>query len=239
MAKNISGLLIKILAVYSVVVLSIVSFIALSGNDSTEKAIIKMALGFIFLWIVICGTMMFLLRNRISKIVQKIPIGWKMKFVFFATFLVLIEEAITTAMTNLAHIFGSEIGVAYITASANYLHVVLFHSVIGFFAMFVVWAFLLSRYDFSPNTVFLLFGLTGSIAEISMNPYNIFGGFWFFVYGLMVYLPAYSIPKNRVTKKPKFWNYILAVLLPLVLGGIFIGIANLIRIKLGISFFID
>lgn len=239
MVKNISSLLIKILAIYSVVVLSIVSFVVLPSDNSTGKAIIKMGLGFIFLWIVIGGTVMFLLRNKISKIIQKIPLNWKIKFILFATFLALVEEAITTTMTNLAPVFGSEIGVAYMTASANYLHVVLFHSVVAFFGMFIVWAFLLSRYDFSPNAVFLLFGLTGSIAEVSMNPYNLIGGFWFFVYGLMIYLPAYSIPKDRIVKKPRFWNYILAVLLPLILGGIFVGIANLIRIELGIPFFID
>lgn len=55
--------------------------------------------------------------------------GWKKKFVVFATVLALIEEAITTTMTNLAPLFGVEIGEAYITASTNYVDVVLFHSV--------------------------------------------------------------------------------------------------------------
>lgn len=239
MVRNISSILIKILAVYSAVVVGIVGLIVLYGNNPTDKAIIKMAFGLILLWVVICGVLMFSLRNRISKIVQKIPIEWKIKFILFATFLALIEEAIATTMTNLADFFGSEIGVAYITASANYFHVVLFHSVIAFLGMFIVWAFLLSKYDFSPNAIFLLFGLTGSIAEASINPTSLIGGFWFFVYGLMIYLPVYSAPKDRVVKKPTFWNYILAALLPLVVGGLFVGIANLIRIKLGIPFFID
>ncbi|MBW2989130.1 hypothetical protein KY358_02300 [Candidatus Woesearchaeota archaeon] len=236
---NISKILTKILAVYSIIVVVIVSSIVLSGDNGHDKAVIKMGLGLIIIWVIIGGTIMFKLKERIRKAVLKIPLSWKIKFIVFATFLALVEEAITTTMTNLAPVFGSRIGEAYITVSANYLHVVLFHSVIAFLGMFIVWSLLLSKYDFSPNSVFLLFGLTGTIAEISINPTAIISGFWFFVYGLMVYLPAYSLPKERQAKKPKFFSYIIAILSPLVLGGILVGIANMIRINLGIPFFID
>lgn len=57
------------------------------------------------------------------------------------------------------------IGKAYITASANYLEVVCFHSVVMFIPLFIAWACILSRYQFRPFAVFLLFGLTGTLAE--------------------------------------------------------------------------
>jgi hypothetical protein len=60
---------------------------------------------------------------------------------------------------------------------------------------------------------------------------TILGGFWFFVYGLMVFLPAYSIPpaEPRGARTPKFRHYVLAVVLPLVSPAILLPIAPLLR----------
>lgn len=134
----------------------------------------------------------------------------------FATILALIEEVITTTMTNLAPLFGVKMGEAYITASTNYFEVVLLHSVIVFIPMFIVWAWMLSRYDFSPIAVFVLFGITGNFAEMGPNLDNLFAGFWIFVYGLMVYLPAYTVPADREVRKPRIWHYIMAIFLPFI-----------------------
>jgi hypothetical protein len=143
----------------------------------------------------------------------------------------LAEEAVTTTLTNLAPIFGSRIGEAYITASSNYFEVVLYNSVIVFIPMFLVWAWLLSRWNFSPNVVLLLFGLNGVTAEI------IYGGgtaalgapMWILVYGLMVYLPTYSLPAERGAAKPPWYAYLLALVLPLI------GAAIVATIVLAIS----
>jgi hypothetical protein len=64
--------------------------------------------------------------------------------------------------------------------------------------------------------VLLLFGLTGFLAEAS------FAGsldlatapFWIFVYGLMVYLPAYALPDAGQARAARGWHYPLAVCLP-------------------------
>jgi len=232
-AKLTSGLLIKALGVYSCCVIGLISLLILASEDADvhQKAMIKMALGLILFWIVIGGTLMYRYREVIGNSVRKLPLNWRVKFVLFATGLALLEEAVTVTMTNMAPLFGSEVGKSFITASANYLHTVLFHSVILFIPMFIAWAFLLGRYDFGPKAVFLLFGLSGSIAEMSMQATNILGGFWFFVYGLMVFLPAYSIPSAEVrhARKPKLRHYVLAVVLPVLSPIILLPIAPLLH----------
>jgi hypothetical protein len=118
-------------------------------------------------------------------------------------------------MTNLAPLFGFKVGEVYITASANYFDVVALHSVVMFIPMFVGWAVLLWRYDFSPFAVFVLFGLTGTLAEMSFGPQHALEfGMWIFVYGLMVFLPAYSVPRDRRARTPRWWHYPLAVFIP-------------------------
>jgi len=213
--KSATAVLIKVFGVWAFIVYSVVYILTL--NDPVSHAVMGMAGGLAVLWIVIGGATMFKVRDRVKSFVRGISWGWKKKFVLFATVLALTEEAIATTMTNLAPLFGVEIGEAYITASTNYLDVVLFHSAIVFIPMFVAWAFLLSRYDFSPTEVFILFGLTGVLAEAGSFGLQNLGsaGFWVFVYGLMVYLPAYSIPERDV-KKPRLRHYFLAIFLPFI-----------------------
>ncbi len=177
-----------------------------------------MTWGLILLWIVLGGGLMLWFRDNVRQRVLKIDLNWRVKFVLMAVGLALLEEVVTTGMTNLAPLFGVGVGEAYITASANYFDVVLFHSVIIFVPMFITWAWLLKRYTFSPNAVFILFGLNGMLGEIiSFGSGNlILIGFWTYVYGLMVYLPAYSIPAERNATTPRFYHYPLAVILPII-----------------------
>jgi hypothetical protein len=89
------------------------------------------------------------------------------------------------------------------------------HSVVIFVPFFIGWALILSRYDFSPFAVFVLFGLTGTLAEMSFGPQHLLEfGLWMFVYGLMVYLPACCVPKDRQTKPVCWWHYPLAIVVP-------------------------
>ena len=79
---------------------------------------------------------------------------------------------------------------------------------------------------------------------MSMQPSNIFGGFWFFVYGLMVFLPACSIPPAdlRNAKTPRLRHYVFAVILPLVSPVILLPLAPLLKYLYGLMdpvFFVD
>ena len=181
------------------------------------RAVIEMGWGLILFWIFVGGLLMYRFRDSVRRAVLSIPIDWRVKFVLFCTTLALLEEVITTTMTNLAPWFGVKVGEAYITASTNYLDVVALHSVVMFVPMFVAWAVILWRYEFSSFEVFLLFGLTGTLAETNFglkNPLEF--GLWIFVYGLMVYLPSYSLPPNRKTRIPRWWHYPLAVVVPFI-----------------------
>jgi hypothetical protein len=199
------------------------------------RAAILMRLGLTLLWIILGGSLMRLMRGHLRAIFQNIRINPQITFVFFATFLALAEELITTLLTNLAPVFGVPMGAAYITASSNYVDVVCLHSVVVFVPMFVGWAWLLNRYHFSPNAVFLLFGITGVIAEVLYGGGQAFleTGLWVFVYGLMVYLPAYVFRKDRKTSPPRWWHYAAAIILPLILAvpvAIVIGFIHPVRV---------
>ena len=195
-----------------------VAGIALLAAAPNTRAVLLMSVGLVVLWVGLGGFLMRRFRDPIRAVVQAMRIDWRIKLILFATLLAMLEEAITTGMTNLAPWFGVPLGAAYITASANYWDVICLHSVVVFIPMFAAWAFLLQRYAFRPSAVLLLFGMTGMVSE------TIFGGaqamiqfaMWIFVYGLMLYLPAYCLPVERGAQKPRWWHYILAVFLPIL-----------------------
>jgi hypothetical protein len=211
-------LLITLLGVWLAVSTAVVLLIAVFSMGPNSRAVILMGTGLILLWIVLGGTLMWINRDRVRAFVLGISLPWKVKFIFFCTLLALTEEAITVTMTNIAPLFGVPVGAAYITASANYFDVVALHSVVVFVPMFIAWAWILSRWDFSPPVVFLLFGLTGTLAEVSFGGVGQFAqiGMWTFVYGLMIYLPACCIPVERGVQPLRWWHYPSAVILPII-----------------------
>lgn len=174
-------------------------------------AIMLMAATLAVSWNVIGGALMFSMRNYVRALVGRSQTRPGVTFVIFASGLALLEEAITTTLTNLAPVFGSSQG--FITASRNYLEVVLWHSVIVIVPMFGVWAGLLARYRFSTGSVFLLFGANGVLAELLIGGNAlVMAPFWLFVYGLMIFLPAYSYPEAPNRSQPRWYHYPTAVL---------------------------
>src|SRR6267154_1609570 len=136
-------LFISLLAVWLIVTTSLVT-VAVWKNP-TARATVGMGWGLILLWIGAGGSLMYLLRGKIEALIARVPLGWRWKFILFSTLLALVEEVITTTVTNLAPVFGVRPGEAFITASANYLDVVTMHSVVVFIPMFVGWQWLLGR----------------------------------------------------------------------------------------------
>ena len=186
--------LMAIFAVWGLIVLTLAT--VATWHERRHRALILMADGLALFWIVIGGLLMRRYRDQARDLVRRLPFAWPVRFVLAATGMALLEEAVTTTMTNCAPLLGVSVGQAYITASSNYFDVILGHSVIVFVPQFAAWAWLLSRYDFQPAEVFLLFGLTGTLGEtLTFGPQNLgMAGFWVWVYGLMVWLPAYALP---------------------------------------------
>jgi hypothetical protein len=210
-----TGVLIRCLGVWMILATSALLVLALFSGKPVFRAVICMGSGLVLLWNVLGGILMYHNRDRVKRFMTSVPGWWPVKFVLFGMMLALAEEAVTTTMTNLAPFFGVPVGKAYITASANYLDVVCFHSVVVFVPWFIGWAWMLSRWDFHPTLVFLLFGLTGTFAETGFMPQKLGEiGMWVFVYGLMIYLPAYCVPAGRGARPPRWWHYPLAVFLP-------------------------
>lgn len=210
--------LVWLFGVWAVVIALFFTIATLTAPDPITRAITGMALGLFLCWIVLGGALSLLLRNRVRGILRHFDAHWRIAFVCFATMLALLEEAVTTTMTNAAPLWGVPVGKAYITASANYLEVVLYHSVIVFVPMYIAWAWLLRRYAFSPTAVFVLYGCSGALAEtLSFGAQNLVAlGFWVYVYGLMIYLPACAIPPERGARKPGVWASLLALVLPIL-----------------------
>ena len=194
------------------------SLLTLGGiEDRLLRGMAGMMWGLNVLWIGGAGLLSLRGRDAIRDLARRLPGHPNLKLFLFMTLMALIEEAVAVLMTNAAPWFGSRIGEVYITASADYFDVVLFHSVIVFLPQFAAWTWLLSRYDFSPFAAFVLFGLTGLIDEtLFAGPQIPAIAQWLLVYGLMVYLPAYCYPAppNRRPARPRL--YPVAVILPIV-----------------------
>jgi len=192
---------------------------------SFEGAILLMGATLAVFWNICVGAGMYLVRDRVRQLIGRSPLGPCTTFIGFATALALLEEAVTTTLTNLAPAFGSS--KAFITASRNYLEVVIWHSVIAIAPMFVVWARLLTRHRFSPGSVFLLFGLNGVLAELLIGgPALVMAPFWIFIYGLMIFLPAYCFPSDADRPKPRWHHYPVAIGACLLASGVVALLVN-------------
>ncbi len=70
--------------------------LALGSGDPKMRAMLGMVSGLLLLWVVIGGSIMYLLRDRAKTIVQKLHGGWWLKFILFCIVLAPILNAIIT-----------------------------------------------------------------------------------------------------------------------------------------------
>ena len=211
--------LLRILAIYGILVAAVVGFLNAIADDPDpdKRAIVAMGLSLIVIWCVLGGLTMRWIRDRFVEQAERLTINWRLRFVLLCIVMAMLEEVVTTSLTNAAPLFGAATEAARITSSKNYLEVIS-GSVVAFIPWFICWAWLLGRYDFRPIEVMLLFGLTGTLAEtFTFGWDNLAGvGMWVYVYGLMVYLPVWTVPGNRNVKRVRWHHCVMAVLLPLV-----------------------
>lgn len=224
-AIKVSTWFLRICMVWAILFYGLIASVVFFGTQSNvdARAIIGMAGGLLVLWVVLGSLLMFRFRDQIVRWVQSWPMGWKARFVLFCVLLSLLEEGIATALTNTAPLYGSVSENARITASTNFFEVVLLNSAIIFVPMFIAWAWMLARYAFHPLDVMILFGITGLVAEaISLGTHLAMAGMWIWVYGLMIYLPACTVPANRIAKPVRWWHRLLAIILPVIAAAPFV-----------------
>jgi hypothetical protein len=217
--ERISLWVLRALAIYGLALAALIGLLNLEHPNPDERAIIYMGLSLIGIWCVVGGITMHRNRARFVRWARSLQIGWKVRFVLLAIGMALIEEAVTTSLTNLAPFFGAASEAARITVSTNYFKVIS-NSVLAFIPWFICWAWMLGRFDFKPMEVMLLFGLTGLYAETTLDSVvsleDLAGvGMWVYIYGLMVYLPALTIPEKRDARPPRWYHVPLAIVLPL------------------------
>jgi hypothetical protein len=108
--------LLRICAVWT---LACTAFLALGTALSPEpvvRAVLGMALRLAVVWVGAAGGLMFGLRQRIRVLTRRFDRWPRGTFVVFATGLALVEEAVTTTMTNLAPLWGVPMARAHVTA---------------------------------------------------------------------------------------------------------------------------
>lgn len=218
--KPIAQWIVSALAVYGLLLALLIGVANFENPNPDARAIVYMGLSLIVVWCVFGGLLMHLNRERFVRWARSLPLDWKVRFVLLSIGFALLEEAVTTTLTNAAPLFGAVSDAARITVSTNYLEVIS-HSVLAFIPWILCWAWMLGRYDFRPLEVMLLFGLTGTIAEATLDSQLVLAdiagvGMWVYVYGLMVYLPALTVPKERQVVPARWYHVPLAILLPLI-----------------------
>lgn len=182
-----------------------------------DKAIVTMSSGLLFLWAVMGGTLMLIFKNRIRARFSSSNL-YVIKFFIFSVIMCLIAEIISTSMTNTAYLWGLSPYETYITASPNYIEVITKHSIIVFLPQFVCWGIFLSRYNISAHWAVLIYGITGYLNELiafglSSNAMSL--PYWILIYGLIIYLPAFCLPRNP-QRETKFYHYMLFIILPIL-----------------------
>ena len=163
------------------------------------------------------GALPLRFREQVKRLGERLNISGCVAFLVSVTGLALVEEAITTAMTNCAPLFGAEIGDVYITASANYFDVVLFHSVVVFLPQFAALGWMLGKFDIPPFAAFVCYGLTGFMNEaLFSGPNLLLLPQWILLYGLLTYLPAHLFSHRRDRHQWRWFFGPLVVLLPIL-----------------------
>lgn len=234
--RRVATIILVVLGIWAAIAYAVVAALVIPNEkDPDKRAIVLMGGTLLAVWCLIGGLLMRRLRDPFVRAVQRIPIGWRTRFVILCIIMALLEEAVTTGLTNLAPWFGGVTDAARITASKNYLEVVCLNSVVVFVPSYILWAVMLSFFDFAPVEVMLLYGLTGWLAEwMTFGPQNVLMvGMWTFVYGLMVWLPACTVPKDCKVRPVRWWYWPPAVLVSLFAGIPFVPVVFLVRWLLG------
>ncbi len=207
--------IVAILVIWQLVLTTLLTLAGLSNPKL--GALSGMLWGVNIFWIGLVGLSSIWFRDQLASFGKRHSKHLPLMGFLFAMVMALIEEAVTTTMTNCAPLFGAELGDVYITASANYFDVVLFHSVIVMLPQFALLAWLLGRFLISPFAAFMCYGFTGFFNEaLFSGPNPLALAQWILIYGLMVYAPACLFRECPGRRKVGWWFFPVVVILPIL-----------------------
>ena len=189
-------------------------------DSMQDKAMVSMSTALLVLWVGVCGFIILKTREKIRKRFTS-PNFFVLKFFIFAILMCMIEELITTSLTNTAYLWGLSPYEVYITGSPNYIEVLTKHSLIAFLPQFLCWGIIVSKYDISAQNVLIIYGITGYLNELiafGIGPNVMSLPFWILVYGLILYLPAYALKRKHGLKEPNIAHYILFIVVPIIVS---------------------
>ncbi|MCX5684932.1 MAG: hypothetical protein NT049_14795, partial [Planctomycetota bacterium] len=118
--QRVATILLVGLGIWAAVSITLVTALfALVEKDPDKRAVVFMGAALMLVWCLLGGLLMRRFRSPFVRLVQRIPLGWRTKFVLLCIVFALLEEAVTTGLTNLAPVFGGVTEAARITASKN------------------------------------------------------------------------------------------------------------------------
>jgi hypothetical protein len=89
--NRISRIIIISTGIWLGVTTSLLLVIALTGAAPNTRAVFLMGSGLILIWVLICGMLMRIFRDPIARLVRRVKLDWRVKFVLFATLLAMTE----------------------------------------------------------------------------------------------------------------------------------------------------
>jgi hypothetical protein len=95
------------IGIYSGLLVTLLNVVVLSSDKAKDRAIFLMADGLILAWIIVGGSLTPMLCRCLVPRLAAIPLDWRVRFVLLCTAMALLEEVITTTMTNLAPLLGT------------------------------------------------------------------------------------------------------------------------------------
>ena len=80
-STRLKSIFIILLGLYLTLSTTLVYF--LTSENRIAHIVIGMGLGLILLWVILCGSLMYIFRDRVKSVVQGNPIHWQVKFIIF------------------------------------------------------------------------------------------------------------------------------------------------------------
>ncbi|GEM_PF-5673712 len=183
------------------------------------------ATAYYFIWVGICGSLLYSKRKKIKQAIDKMKIGWRLKFFLLAVVMILIEEAFVGILKPMSIGNFSSIPLAIFQTQ--------FFNLLALGTMALGWIVLLSHYHFSLAEVMVSTGLVGAFfyeGLLGLFAQGLLTGLWAFPLLVsahaMIYLLPYLMIEEKIKQKRsmvKWLLFLVVMVVAFIVGGLLIG----------------